>query len=158
MLLGGFTTESDVSQTIRVPGTISYLSWGLDPAFAEATLTLTLNVNSSSSALAISISTSTTGWVTDSTHSVSVSSGDVLDFATNVGALSTYSGSFNCVSARFDATTASAQMLATVGSSLISPTITPKYVNFLGILGVGNTMESEQQFYCLAAGTWKNMA
>ena len=116
---GDFTTGSNVSQTIRVPGTISYLSWGLDTAFGAA-LTLTLRQNSSSSTLVVSIGASTTGWVTDSTDSVSLSSGDLLDFVTNVASgNNNYTGNFYCVSARFDATAASAQMLTTVGKSSI---------------------------------------
>src|SRR5437870_3037668 len=65
----GFTQELFVSQTIRVPGTISYLSWGLDVAFGTA-LTLTVKRNHSNTALAVSIGASTTGWVTDSSHTV----------------------------------------------------------------------------------------
>src|SRR5204863_2013805 len=61
------------------------------------------------------------------------------------------------------ATTDSAQLLATVGagtgnsfngSSLESD----NFINFLGVLVAGRTTESEQQFYCLAAGKWQNMA
>lgn len=152
-----FTTESYASQTIRVPGTISYLSWALDAGFG-ALLTLTLNKNSSSTTLAVSFPSTVTGWVTDSTHSVTVSSGDQLDFAANVGTTTSYNGDFYCISARFDASTASAQLLATVGWARISPSSTPKFVNFLGILGEGDTTESNQQFECLAPGTWQHMA
>jgi len=159
MIINGFTTESFVNQTIRVPGTISYLSWGLDTAFG-ATLTLSLRKNSLSSNLAVSIDSSTTGWVTDSTDSVAVVDGDALDFATHIGigTGSSYSGSFYCVSARFDAITASAQMLVTVGPSTITPSSTQRFVNFFGILSAGLLTEIDQQFKCSAAGTWRNMA
>jgi hypothetical protein len=158
-MIPGVTIESYASQTIRVSGAISYLSWALDTAFGAA-LTLTLNKNSSSSSLAISIGESTTGWVTDNTDSVSVSSGNVLDFSTSLSSTATdHSGSFYCVSARFDANTASAQMVATVGPApMFYPTTTQKFANFLGILGEGDTTECEQQFQCLAAGTWHAMA
>lgn len=155
---GPFTTESYVSQTIRVPGTISYLSWRLDAAFGAA-LTLTLNKNSSTTALAVSIPAASTGWMTDSTHSVSVSSGDKLDFDANAGTGSpVYSHSFYCISARFDANTGSAQMLVAVGKNSISPSIVPQFVNFLGIVGGASATESDKQFKALAAGAWQNMA
>jgi hypothetical protein len=162
MVGSSYTTESYFSQTIRVAGAISYLSWGLDTAFGAA-LTLTLKKNSSSSALAVSIGASTTGWVTDSTHSVSVSSDDVLDFATHLGAgtVSGYSGSFYCVSARFDssdATTASAQMIGSMGPSPVSQSTTVKPISFLGIASNGALSEDTQQIYALTAGKWQNMA
>lgn len=158
MMDTSFTTASYVSQVIRVPGTISYLSWGVSAAFGT-TLTLALNKGSSASALAVSIGASTTGWVTDSSHNVSVSNGDALSFVTNVGADTTdYEGSFYCVSARFDADTGSAELLAAVGLSQISPTTTLQFVNFLGISGVPSTAEGDKQFKSLAAGTWQNMA
>lgn len=164
-LAAPFTTESYVSQTIRVAGAVSYLSWRLDTAFGT-TLTLTLRRNSSNTALAISIGATTTGWVTDSTDSATVSSGDALDFAAGLGSTPiTYGGNFYCISARFDATTGSAQMLAAVGYSGNSLAPTTKFVNFLGIAGNGLEAdgmtvlpESSTQFYCLAAGTWQNMA
>ena len=65
---------------------------------------------------------------------------------------------FYCVSARFDADTASAQILAAVGPSQISPTTTLLFVNFLGISSVTSAIESDKQLTCLAAGTWRNMA
>jgi hypothetical protein len=163
-----FTTEPNVQQIIRVAGTVSYLSWGLDTAFGT-TLTLALRVNSSNSALAVSNLASTTGWFTDSTHSASVSSGDLLDFRAHVASGSetsfTYIGYFFCTSARFVADTASAQMLATVGPDTFdAPFSSDNFVNFLGILAARVTNETDQQFDCLApgaetaAGTWQNMA
>src|SRR5207244_9156979 len=80
----GFTDETFVQQTIHVPGTISYLSWGLDTAFGAA-LTLTLKKNSSNTALAVSVGGSTTGWVTDSTDHVTVADGNTLDFVAYAG-------------------------------------------------------------------------
>jgi hypothetical protein len=166
MMTDGFTVESSVSQTIRLSGTISYLSWGLDTAFG-ATLALTLRQNYSSTTLAVTIGPSTTGWVTDGSESdsVSVSSGDELDFNANIAedAPIEYSGSFYCVSASFEANAVSAQMLAAVGPIPIYPTTTTTFVSFLGILAFvsgtgGDTTESEQQFKCFAAGTWRNMA
>lgn len=133
--------------------------WGVSSQFDE-TLTLALNKNSSSTTLAVSIGATTTGWVTDSTDSARVSSGDALDFVTHLGGDKTdgYSGSFYCVSARFDADTDSAQLLATVGPGQIFPTTTLQYVNFLGTMGDGSPTESDQQFRCLTAGKWQNMA
>jgi hypothetical protein len=163
-MLGTFLAESDVSQTIRVPGTISYLSWGVDADFLT-TLTLTLRHNSLNSNLVVSIGEMVSGFVTDSTHSVCVSSGDTLDFVTNLAAdRNDYDGGFYCVSARFDATTDSAQMLTTVGRASISPSTTFLFVNFLGIVGSGleevggSETESLQQFQNLTEGTWQNMA
>lgn len=112
------------------------------------------------STLAVSFDSDNTGWMTDSTDTVHVSSGDTLDFATYVADDVEYIGAFNCVSARFDADSNSAQLLATPGAQagLSFDFSTPNYVNFLGILGPGNTAESGQQFYCLASGTWQNLA
>lgn len=154
---GGFTTEAYVSQTIRVPGTVSYLSWRLDAPFGS-TLTLTLNKNSSATALAISVS-AVTGWVTDSTDVVNVSNGDTLDFAADVGSETSFTHSFYCVSARFDATSGSAQMLAAAGSSddQFAPGTTPQFVPFLGIAAFPSQTETDKQVECLAAGTWQNM-
>lgn len=152
-----FTTESYVSQTIRLPGTISYLSWRIDTAFGAA-LSLTLNKNSSGTDLAVSFGSATTGWITDSTDSVSVSSGDTLDFVTNVASSTTYSGEFYCASARFDADSGSAQLVACVGQGVIPPTSETLFFNFVGVLGDGDQTESDKQFKCLSAGTWQNMA
>ena len=96
MMDTSFTVESYVSQTIRVSGKVSYLSWRVSDAFGT-TLTLALNKNSSSTALAVSIGPSTMGWVTDSSSAPtgSVANGDTLDFVTNVSADKTdYGGSF----------------------------------------------------------------
>jgi hypothetical protein len=87
-----------------------------------------------------------------------VSSGDVLDFATYLSSGATFDGSFYCVSARFDASTGSAQMLTTFGPSAIAPLTTRKFVNFQGILDSGTNVEANHQFYCLADGNWKNLA
>jgi hypothetical protein len=163
METGGSKTEPCTSQTIHVDGSVSYLSWGLDTAF-DATLTLTLNVNTSSTSLAVSIGSSTTGWVTDANDSVKVKDGDALDFATYVGidALYSYSGDFYCVSARFDADSGSAQMLATVGpTDPYGPTTEQKFSNFLGILynlSGPDPIEKNQRFQSLASGTWTHMA
>lgn len=171
----GILAESFVYQIMRVPGTgtISQLIWGLDTAFPVA-LTLTVSKNLSGSSLAIYIPESTTGWVSDTTDSVAVSSGDKLDvsvyLANSPSTEISYVGSFNCVSARFDSTdsnTPSAQMLAAVGSATFQPpstTVTwPRYASFLGILAStdhvgGDPTETHQQFKSLTAGTWQNMA
>ncbi|HEX4158176.1 MAG TPA: hypothetical protein VHY79_06850 [Rhizomicrobium sp.] len=149
-----FTTESQVSQIIRVPGTVSLLSWRFETA-VESELTLVLRQNSANSDLAITIN-DTSGWVTSSsTDIVDVSSGDVLDFA--VEASGDYDTAFYCISARFDATTDSAQLLAAVGTASISGSASPSYFNFLGVLEPDST-ETDQQFQCLTAGVWQNMA
>jgi hypothetical protein len=157
----GPTIESYASQIIRAAGTISYLSWGLHAGIGTA-LTLTLNKNSVGTALFVSIPSGHSGWFTDSTDDVTVVSQDKLDFATNVATRGAYSPDFYCVSARFDALTGSAgsaQMLATVGPGDFGPAQSPpNYMNFLGLLHDDVTSESQQQFYCLAAGTWQNMA
>jgi hypothetical protein len=146
---GNFTTEERVSQTIRAAGTISYLSWRLTDPW-DGTLSVLLRQNSANTDLAISWTSTTTGWVT-------VAAGDVLDFATSADTTS-YSGGFYCVSARLDASSASAQLLATVGpQDSISQTTSRQFVNFLGILSP-DTSEGHQQFECLAKGTWQNMA
>src|SRR5438105_3668272 len=156
---GGFQNESYVRQKIRVGGTISELSWGLNHAFGT-TLTYTLRQNGSNTTLAVSFGSGDSGWMTDSTDSVSVSSGDWLDFEADIGGDSTYSYSFNCASARFDAAdnTTSAQMLATVGPSTMNHGIGTQYGHFLGILAFGTTTESHEQFYALTSGTWERMA
>lgn len=161
MKLDPFTTESAVSRAIRVPGTISYLSWALDTAF-DAGLTLSVNKNSSSTSLAVSVGGSTTGWVTDSSsaHAVSVSSGDVLDFDAKVSSPgnASYSGYFYCISARFDSDTGTG-VLSTVGgpSASITPTTTQQFVKFVGVFGL-DTSETDQNFYALTGGTWRSMA
>lgn len=158
-MIGNVTAESNASRPIRAAGTISYLSWGVeDDGGFGADLTLALRKGISASALSVSIPSSTTGWVTDSAHTISVSSGDVLDFATHLSGSTTSSSSFYCVSARFDASTGSAQMLTTFGPSNISPLTTREFVNFQGILDGGTNVEGNHQFYCLADGTWKNLA
>src|SRR5207248_7943283 len=44
-------------------------------------------------------------------------------------------------------------------SGVINPSTTQTFLNFLGISAWdSNTTESLFQFYCLAAGTWRNMA
>lgn len=144
-----------------MPGTISYLSWGLDTAFGSG-LTLALNRNSTSTPLAISIGGSVTGWVTDSTDSVSVSNGDALDFAVDVSSVTTsYSGSFFCTSARFGDTTSStqsAQMIAAVGLTEVTPTIIQGFVCLLGFADYLDHTEGDQQVQSMAAGTWQNIA
>src|ERR1700761_629070 len=70
----GFTNENSARQKIHVAGTVSDLTWGLDAAFG-ATLTLTLRQNAANTSLAVSFGASTTGLMSDTTHSVSVSSG-----------------------------------------------------------------------------------
>lgn len=158
MMDTSFTSASYVNQIIRVSGTASYLSWRVSEDF-PTTLTLALSKNSSGTDLSVSISPSNTGWVTDSTETVDVSSGDALSFVTNVSDnVSGYMGSFYCVSARLDAGTGSAQMLATVGRAEFSPTTILQFVNFLGILGNGDQVEANQQFKSLAEGTWRNLA
>ena len=117
---GDYVDASYVYQIIRVPGTISYLSWGLDNNTFEADLVLALDVNLAWSDLAVPIDAMTSGWMTDSTDSVSVSNGDKLNFAVSVGAggSSGFTGSFYCISARFDSsdiTTASAQLIGCEG-------------------------------------------
>src|SRR5579862_579339 len=72
MMTNPFTTETYVTQTIRVQGNIWYLSWGLDTAFGS-TLTLTLQQNGLNTTLAITIGALITGWVTDNSESDSVS-------------------------------------------------------------------------------------
>lgn len=159
-----FNSESRASQTIRAAGAISYLSWQLDSSFGSGltvTLTLKLRQNASDTSLAVSFYPSSSGWITDGTHSVSISSGDALDFVTHVGpATTTYDGSFYCVSARFDATTDSAQMITSVGPiNNITPAIDPQFGNFVGILGADPTQDEHYyKFKCLPAGTWQNMA
>lgn len=158
-----FTSESQVIQTIRVGGAISYLSWGTDSAFGSgsmATLTLKLRLNAAYSSLAISISPLTTGFITDSTHSVNVVSGDTLAFDTDVVSSLTYNGSFYCVSARFDPSSTSAQIISATGPNpgAIVPTVGEKYLNFLGTLASGTGTETWTQFQSLAEGTWKFMA
>jgi hypothetical protein len=165
-MVGDFKIESHVSQNIPALGTISYLSWGLDAGF-PATLTLTLNKNAATTDLSVCFSSDTSGTQTDSTDSVSfTTSSDLIDFAANVGAgySGTYTGGFYCISARFDATTASAQILTTVGPGLIVPTTAGLFVNFLGLTGGsggggqgGSGTESLEQFKSVAAGTWQNM-
>lgn len=158
MMDTSFTTEAYVSQIIRVPGTISYLSWNLSQNFPNA-LTLTLNKNSSASDLVVHIDADTTGWVTNSIDNVSVESGDALTFATRVSADTTdYGGTFYPVSARFDADTDSAQMIAAVGPAQIYPTTSLQFLNFLGIASTPSQSESDTQFNCMTAGTWQNMA
>lgn len=168
MILSPFTSEANVQQTIRVPGAISYLTWGMNTGF-PVTLTFTLRQNASNTALSISIPAMTTGFITDSSGTASVSNGDTLDFAAYVPAPPggvAYTGDFYCASARFGTTSstiASAQLLAAVGPSTIVPSqSTPKFVSFFGILGSGDDAdptESNQQFEFLAASnTWRNMA
>jgi len=156
-MIAQFTNEATVGQASPLAGTISYLSWGWDTALGVS-LTLVLNKNSSSTVLAVAIGAATTGWVTDSTHSASLSSGDTLDFGASLNSGTSYSGSFYCISARFDATTNSAQMIAAVGPNPISPTVSPRFFNFLGIAGAPALIESDKQFKSLSAGTWKSMA
>jgi hypothetical protein len=153
----GFQNETYVRQRIRAAGTISELSWGLNHAFGE-TLTYTLRQNGAYTSLAVSFAATDTGWMTDSTDSVSVSSGDWLDFEADIGSSVTYSYSFYCATAKFVASSGSSQMLATVGPSTLTPNSVPQYVHFLGILGFGVTSETEQQFEALCSGTWEYMA
>ncbi|HEX4158382.1 MAG TPA: hypothetical protein VHY79_07885 [Rhizomicrobium sp.] len=150
-----FKTESYVSQIIRVPGTIRHLSWRLDMA-VDNELTLVLRQNSANSDLAITIGACTSGWVTSSsTDIVDVSSGDVLDFA--VEASGCHDTAFYCISACFDATTDSAQLLTAVGPASIIGGSSPSFFNFQGVLEADPT-EIHQQFYCLTAGVWQSMA
>lgn len=158
MMDTSFASASYVNQIIRLSATISYLSWRVSEDF-PTTLTLALHKNSSGTDLSVSISTSNTGWVTDSTDSVSVSNGDALSFVTKVNDdVPEYGGSFYCVSARLDAGTGGAQMLAAVGRAELSPTTMLQFVNFLGILGNGDHVESDLWFNSLAEGTWQNLA
>lgn len=158
MNLGAVTSESNASRPIRAAGSMSYLSWGVAENGFCADLTLALRKGLSATAMSVSISSSTTGWFTDSVHSISVSSGDVLAYSTHLSTTCTYTGSFYCVSMRFDASSGSAQMLTTFGPASISPETTRKFVNFQGVLDSGTGTEANHQFYCLADGTWKNLA
>jgi hypothetical protein len=164
-LIASFPTESFVSQTVRVAGTISYLSWGVtDVGSIGEALDLYLRVNSSNSTLTVHIPAETAGWVTDSTHSVTVASGDKLDFGTVLSRGDTSGAQFevNCVSARFDAsvtgTVPSAQLIGSQGLSTLNESTTLQPTCFLGIVFDGTASESTQQIYTLAAGTWQNMA
>ena len=162
-LIASFETESFVSQTVRVAGTISYLSWGIATGLDDA-VTLTLNVNSTNSALMVQFLANTTGWMTDSTHTVAVASGDALDFAFVLATDDTTGAGYevNCISARFDAsatgTVPSAQLIGSQGVSTLSESTTLQPTCFLGIVSNGTLSETSQQIYALAAGTWQNMA
>lgn len=156
------------TQNIRVPGTFSNLSWGLNcvSASIDTSVTLKLNVNGNPTPLKVLLDIETSGLVTDGTDTVTVSADDVLCFEANVRDDVIFSGSFYCASAKFvssDASVQSAQMLATVGHTPIYPTDTQKFGSFIGILGGlspadATTDESLQQFKCLTAGRWRNMA
>ncbi|HTU00053.1 MAG TPA: hypothetical protein VMF58_18530 [Rhizomicrobium sp.] len=166
------TDETRAQQIIRVPGTISNLSWGLEYHSGSdefAALTFSLNRNANPTSLAVSFNGGTSGWNTDSTHSVSVTAGKLLSFEADVGdGVSNFTGAFYCASAQFvssdtsDPPIQSAQMLATVGPTDVKPTTTQKYGCFLGILGNSSldatANESFEQFKCLTGGLWRNMA
>ena len=49
-------------------------------------------------------------------------------------------------------------MFTAFGPADISPLTTRKFVNFQGVLDSGTGTEANHQFYCLADGTWKNLA
>ena len=70
--------------------------------------------------------------MTDSTDSVSVSSGDWLDFEADIGGDSTYSYSFNCASARFDAadntTSASKASAMDIKKLFLAPPLRKRYM------------------------------
>jgi hypothetical protein len=158
MASGAVTTESNANRPIRAAGSMSYLSWGVAENGFGADLTLALRKGLSATAMSVAIPSSTTGWFTDNVHSISVSSGDVLAYSTHLSTTCTYTGSFYCVSMRFNASTDSAQMLTTFGPSGIAPDTTRKFVNFQGVLDSGTTTEAGHQFYCLADGDWQNLA
>jgi hypothetical protein len=157
-LSSGFTNEISTRQKIHVAGTVSDLRWGLDLAFG-ATLTFTLRQNAANASLAVSFGPTDTGWKSDTTHSVSVASGDYLDFEADVGTGNTsYAGDFNCASASFTATTDSAQLIASVGPYPMNaiPGLV-RYADFLGILVLAG-VESKAQFSARASGIWEYLA
>ena len=162
-MMGGlgnpFQDEPPVRQKIRLDGTVSDLIWGLDTAFNTSTLTFRLRQNSSDTTLAVSFGPTVTGWQNDHTHSISVSSGDWLNFVGEVGlGNGNYSGSFNCASMRFTGATDSAQLVAIVGLAGTPNFTSDQYVSFLGIIGFGVTDENLAKYYATAAGTWEFLA
>lgn len=144
----GQTTEAETLQTLRQSCTIANFGVRVESNTRTSSTVWTVRKNGADTALTFTVPSTTTGYVSDTSHSISYSSGDQLSASVVTGADASHSLTFGPITVTMDSSGATIDQYMSFGSRIFVDSV---YYPFFGNMTSGGLIPARSTM--LVAGT-----